>query len=91
MKPTNVKALRSGKAGPFENRSTRKNRYLTEMTFGNVSSELRAAFASAGYIVYDRSNNDYYVYKADLGMTRYCRDDAELVAFAHRLGVINHG
>lgn len=91
MNSINGKDPRAGNTGPFENYSSHSRDYPTEISFGKASQALKASFARAGHLVYDGSDDDYFVIKANWGMSRHCRDYAALVAFGRQLGVINHG
>lgn len=91
LKTPNEKDPRAGNTGPFGNHSTNTRDYPTEMIFGKASPALKALFARAGHLVHDGSDDDYFVIKANWGMSRHCRDYAALVAFGRQLGVINHG
>ena len=52
---------------------------------GNAIANQLARLALAGHIVHKGSTGDYSVCK--FGMTRYCKDFAELQAFSKQLGV----
>ena len=52
---------------------------------GNAIAHQIAQLALAGHVVHQGGAGDYTVCK--YGMTRYCKDFAELQAFARQLGV----
>jgi hypothetical protein len=54
---------------------------------GKAIADQIARLALAGHVVHKGQSGDYIVSK--YGMTRYCRDFAEIAAFARQLGV-NH-
>lgn len=56
---------------------------------GASKAMLKAIFATAGYLVHDGCDGDFFVVRADWGMSRHCGDLAALAAFGRKVRVIS--
>lgn len=74
-------------AGAIKTNGTnfRTDEVIQQAHDGNAIATLIARLALAGHVVNKGQSGDYIVSK--YGMTRYCANFAELVAFARQIGV----
>jgi hypothetical protein len=63
--------------------------YATGLRQGKAVVNQIAELGQAGHIVHRGEEGDFLVCK--YGLTRYCRDFAQLQVFARQLGVAHHG
>lgn len=71
----------------FQNHSDNAGNSTDDPRPGKALETLKAQFAIMGHQVYEGSDDDFIVTR--WGMSRYCKDLAELQAFAVLMGVKN--
>lgn len=54
---------------------------------GACKATLKAQFALAGYVVHDGCDGDFFVVRADWGMSGHCEGNSALIAFGRKVGV----
>lgn len=88
MDAANEKAPRARDSQGFGNQPNNASNSATDPNLSKAISTQIAALALAGHVVHKGTDGDYTVSK--WGLSRYCKNFAELQDFARQLGV-RHG
>lgn len=73
---------------PFQNHTTNDLDFPTGGRPSKALVSIKAKFALHGHAVHDGNNREFIVVQKNWGLSRYCRDYAELVSFGRQLGVL---